>query len=192
MSRCWLEGEWRAYLDGELEPVEIEAARQHLESCATCAMLFEEVEGRAHRVAALMSTLDRIPERPTVPRRAVARGRRAVVVALALAAALAVGFVMLSKPTREARPVPAPMPAPVASVVEPPPAPPVPAKPAPPRLRATPKARVDYYLGLDSDPIETGVVVRVALDSGLLADVIVDEQGRPRAVRPVNYEESRR
>jgi hypothetical protein len=48
------------------------------------------------------------------------------------------------------------------------------------------KPRVDYYVALDSEPIDSGLVVRVALEDGLLADVIVDEQGRARAVRPLN------
>ena len=189
MSRCWVEGEWRAYLDGELAPLEMQAAREHLEDCAACAELFREVERRAHRVGAWLAELERIPEALAAPRRAATDGRRAAVAILALAAALAVAFLLLPKRAPERRPVPAPMPAPVAKAVEPSiPAPPAPA-PVRPKAR---KARVDYFLGLDSEPIETGVVVRVALDGGLLADVIVDEQGRPRAVRPVNYEEIRR
>jgi hypothetical protein len=46
---------------------------------------------------------------------------------------------------------------------------------------------VEYYLALDDEPIESGVVVQVTLpDTGLLAEVIYDEYGRPRAVRPLN------
>lgn len=189
MSRCWNEGEWRAFLDGELGPAGTEEARAHLESCAACAGVFREVEGRAHRVGALMAVLDRMPERRAAPRRAVTGRRRAAIVVLALAAALALALVLAPRRTPEARPAPSPVPAPLAKVVEPPAA--VPAAPAPVR-RAASKPRVDYYLGLDSEPIETGVVLRVALEDGLLADVIVDEQGRPRAVRPVDYEETRR
>ena len=189
MSRCWNEGEWRAWLDGELEPVEMDAAREHLATCAACALLLDQVEARAHRVSARMALLDRLPEKPAAPRRAVTGGRPAAIVALALAAALALAFVLQPRRTPGARTVPPPAPTQSAMVVESPV--PIPVVPAPLR-RAPPKSHVDYYLGLDSEPIETGVVVRVALEDGLLADVIVDEQGRPRAVRPIHYEESQR
>jgi hypothetical protein len=48
--------------------------------------------------------------------------------------------------------------------------------------RARPPA--DYYLALDDDPIETGVVMRVALGPAEVpADVIFDQDGRARAIR---------
>jgi hypothetical protein len=48
-------------------------------------------------------------------------------------------------------------------------------------------ADTDYFLALDDDPIELGVVVRVALDgaAAVQADVVFDADGRPRAIRPV-------
>ena len=189
MSRCWNEGEWRAWLDGELDPDEMEAAREHLETCAACAALCERVEVRAQRVSGLMAMLDRLPEKPAAPRPAASERRRAAIVVLALAAALALAFVFGPKRSPDAPAVPQPVPAPLAKAVEPPA--PVPVVRAPVR-RAPPKSRVDYYFGLDGEPIETGIVLRVALEDGLLADVIVDEQGRPRAVRPVDYEEIKR
>ena len=46
--------------------------------------------------------------------------------------------------------------------------------------------QVQYYLALDDEPIDTGVVMRVALDgTGIQADVIFDAEGRPRAIRTV-------
>jgi hypothetical protein len=52
------------------------------------------------------------------------------------------------------------------------------------RQPAKPRATADYYLALDDDPIETGVVMRVALGPAELpADVIFDQDGRARAVR---------
>jgi hypothetical protein len=51
-----------------------------------------------------------------------------------------------------------------------------------PRRRTQP---VQYYLALDDEPIDTGTVMRVALASGAEADVIVDSEGRPRAIRAV-------
>jgi hypothetical protein len=42
----------------------------------------------------------------------------------------------------------------------------------------------DYYLALDDEPIETGVVMRVALGPAEVpADVIFDQEGRARAIR---------
>jgi hypothetical protein len=55
------------------------------------------------------------------------------------------------------------------------------------RRKAPAAAQPDYFLALDDDPIDMGVVMRVALDSAadLQADVIFDADGRPRAIRPV-------
>jgi hypothetical protein len=54
---------------------------------------------------------------------------------------------------------------------------------------ATPGAppQTDSYLALDDDPIDVGIVMRVALDSAaaVQADVIFDAEGRARAIRPV-------
>jgi hypothetical protein len=56
-------------------------------------------------------------------------------------------------------------------------------KPAPP---ARPVAVERPFVALDNDPIETGMVVRVALGPDqVLADVIVAPDGRPRAYRLV-------
>jgi hypothetical protein len=51
--------------------------------------------------------------------------------------------------------------------------------------KATP---TEYFLALDDDPIDMGVVMRVALDTGdaVQADVIFDADGRARAIRPVS------
>jgi len=68
-------------------------------------------------------------------------------------------------------------------------APPVAVKPAIIRrvVPVKPKAQVDYYVKLDDEPIETGVVVRVGLDGGQVpADVILGPDGRARAIRLVN------
>ena len=50
-----------------------------------------------------------------------------------------------------------------------------------------PKPRVEYYVALDDEPIEAGVVVRVGLGGGQVpADVIFGPDGRARAIRLVN------
>jgi hypothetical protein len=113
---------------------------------------------------------------------------------LALAAALTVAFVVhVGQSSRPARQAPVATPK---IVVVPPVAPPT----APavnvarerqrsmrPRPRAAhPQVRTDYFLALDDEPIDTGIVMRVALGPDeLKADVIFDPAGRPRAIRPV-------
>ena len=83
----------------------------------------------------------------------------------------------------------APPPAPVA-VQEAPAAEAVVAAPVLPVRRAAARrarpAPVQYYMALDEEPIDTGLVMRVALASGMQADVIVDGDGRARAIRPIS------
>ena len=58
----------------------------------------------------------------------------------------------------------------------------------PVRVARVPHRRVpqpQYFLAFDEEPIDTGTVMRVTLQSGIEADVIVDSGGRPRAVRTV-------
>ena len=46
---------------------------------------------------------------------------------------------------------------------------------------------VEYYVALDDEPIEAGVVVRVGFGGGQVpADVIFGPDGRARAIRLVN------
>ncbi|HUK16648.1 MAG TPA: zf-HC2 domain-containing protein [Bryobacteraceae bacterium] len=185
MSRCWLDGELRAYVDRELPAREMEAIEWHLRECDVCAALLRELGSRAARVGVLLEAMEYVPAAaPVVVRRAARWGP---VLVAALAAACFVLVLWLPKRQRIVTP-------PKAQV----------AASAPtttgnagslaagePRRRQDRqryrKAQPQYYVALDDEPIESGVVVRVALpDSGLLADVIYDEQGRPRAVRPLN------
>jgi hypothetical protein len=55
-----------------------------------------------------------------------------------------------------------------------------------PRIQTVSQSPVQYYMALDEEPIDTGLVMRVALPSGMQADVIVDGDGRARAIRPVS------
>src|SRR5215469_5553842 len=99
MSRCWLEGEWRAYLDRELPSVDMEAAGQHLGICRECSALVRELSGRAARVSTLMGALEYMPEARPVLLPSSARWRRPVLaIAVGLAAAL---FVALAVPKRQ-------------------------------------------------------------------------------------------
>jgi hypothetical protein len=154
---------------------------------------------RAVRVSALLEHADPGGEThglPDLARLSKPRRGRAwkVGAALALAAALTVAFaVHLGQASRPAHQAPAATPK---IVVVPPVAPPT----APavnvarerqrsmrPRPRAPlPRVPTDYFLALDDEPIDTGVIMRVALGPDeLKADVIFDPAGRPRAIRPV-------
>jgi anti-sigma factor RsiW len=203
MRECWDEGGLRGYLDRELPPDEMTRIAVHLGGCAECHARYNQLAGRAARVAALMETLQAGPVvRPVAPapaqrrlampaRSKVARGVATAVLALAAAAALA--FVLLPKRTETPKPVVAPHVVPVRLVMEQAVAPsdagPRPAPPSPPRAKGPRRVKppsVQYYLALDDEPIDTGVVMRVSLDgTGMQADVIFDAEGRPRAIRTV-------
>jgi len=212
MKRCWLEGEWRAYCDRELPPEEMAAAAEHLAECPACEERHRDVARRAARVAAWMSEMDGADA--VAPRVTAMKPRRRAwvpaAVAAGIAAALIAGLWLWPRGTRsqavtlapaavgnlavKTPPAPAPSPDPVR--VAPTPAPrravraAVPVK-RPPRQPAETGAmeRVDYFVALDNDPLDSGVIVRMALDGGRgpQADVLFDSAGRARAVRPVKF-----
>jgi anti-sigma factor RsiW len=198
MKDCWDEGCLRAYLDRELPPEEMTRVAVHLGGCEQCHAQYNELAGRAARVAALMETLE--ARRTVSPHTAAARrwkkapARPVAVAVLALAATVAMAFVLLPKRIQTPKPVAAPLTAPgrqamqQAALPEPKverPAPsPARAKGPGPKRATEPSAQ--YYLALDDEPIDTGVVMRMALDgAGVQADVIFDAEGRPRAIRTV-------
>jgi len=200
MRECWDEGGLRAYLDRELPLEEMTRIAVHVGGCAECHARYNELAGRAARVAALMETLEVRPVvLPAAPahRRWMQRPRPVATAILALAAAAALAFVMLAKrteaPKPELAPHVAPHAAPARPVMEQAAAPsgagPWPALSSPPRAKSPRRVKppqVQYYLALDDEPIDTGVVMRVALDgTGVQADVIFDAEGRPRAIRTV-------
>jgi hypothetical protein len=109
---------------------------------------------------------------------------------LSLAAAAALAFALLPRRSEAPKPVAAPHVAPARPAIEQASAPEVERpEPSPPRIKSPKRAkqpRVQYYLALDDEPIDTGVVMRVALDgTAVQADVIFDAEGRPRAIRTV-------
>ena len=183
MNRCWLEGELRAYLDRELPAQELAAIEQHLGECPGCAALAAELGERAARVGALLAALEHTPA-AWAPRAAPSRVPAIAAVALLAAAACAAFFAWTPKrPAAVAERAGG-----VQRTVSPPPQRGLSTRVQPAQMHHKAKRpQVQYYLPLDDEPIDSGVVVRVSLpDSGLLADVIYDEQGRPRAVRPLN------
>jgi anti-sigma factor RsiW len=188
MTQCWQEGELRAYLDSELPPGDMQRVAAHLKECSGCGEAFAELEARAVRISMLLGALpepEPVRQLPILPRRSGAGWRWA---AGAVAAALLVAFLWMPKRTEKlvvatppALPAPRARPGPVAA--------PVAVKPAIIQrvVPAKPKAQVDYYVKLDDEPIETGIVVRVGLDGGQVpADVILGPDGRARAIRLVN------
>lgn len=208
MTKCWSEGELRACLDRALPEHELEAVRLHLEECPACARRSAALAERASRVSMLMATLAdgancRVP-RPAaaaVPALAQTGHRRWnpawrwTGVPAAIAAAVTLAFVLAPSRTPHNLPVTQPIaaktgPAPDREPGVAPLAAAHPAVPVRPRRPVTqkpqPRPGAEYYLALDDEPIDTGVVMRVALGGGdLQADVIFDSQGRPRAIRPV-------
>ncbi len=193
MKQCLREGELRAWLDGELPAEQVPAAERHVAECAACATAYRQVADRAARVSGWLESLSaEIPAPVAVPRLAARRAAAWLAVA-ALAAALVLAVVLARPHGRQ------PVKLPVKAMLAPPPSPDAvqeaPAATAvvsvpvlPVRRAAARRARppVQYYMALDEEPIDTGVVLRVALPSGMQADVIVDGDGRARAIRPIS------
>jgi anti-sigma factor RsiW len=189
MRQCWSEGALRAYLDRELPPEDMARVAAHLGECPRCEAGRAELAGRAARVSGFMNALPEPGPVTSLP--LITRQPRTAwpwAAATAAAAALAIAF-LLAKP---AVPVAPAILSPVSSLAQtttPPLANAVsPSHHTAPRHSkrqpAKPRATADYYLALDDDPIETGVVMRVALGPAEVpADVIFDQDGRARAVR---------
>jgi anti-sigma factor RsiW len=185
MRQCWSEGALRAYLDRELPPEDMERAAAHLGECPQCEARRAELAGRAARVSGFMNVLPepaRVTSVPLITRQPRMAWQWAVAAAAA-AAALAIAFL-------PAKPVAPVVSSPVSSVTPVRPPSPSPAQAKAPhhskRQPAKPRATTDYYLALDDEPIETGVVVRVALGPAEVpADMIFDQDGRARAIRLV-------
>ena len=190
MTQCWPEGALRAYLDGELPAEDMQRVAAHLGDCTVCDGLCRELAARAAHVSALMELL---PEwGAAMPRAAIPAGRRAnwIGIAVALAACLALAAYLLpDRHPREAvvlpASAPAPAPPPVAAVTpalvaEPP------AQRRPRRVRPT-APEPAYFVALDDEPFESGVIMRVGVKPGnVQADIVFGPDGRAHAFRLVN------
>jgi anti-sigma factor RsiW len=184
MIPCWQEGEWRAYVDGELPAEDMARGSEHLATCEACAGLHREIAERAGRVSVWMAELETAPAIAS-PRKGARPTWKWAAAGAALAAALVAAFVLAPGKNRV---VEAPR-AVEAIAIRPAAAPAV--TPAVVKRRVPAKARrrrtqTQYFLAFDDEPIDTGTVMRVALDGGVEADLIVDASGRPRAIRPVH------
>jgi anti-sigma factor RsiW len=190
MSECWDEGGLRAYFDRELPPEDLSRIAAHIGACAECHARYNELAARAARVSSMMSALGaaaRMPAATTAPSHRWVLPMAAA--ALALAAGVAMAFILVPKHPAPQRPVAAPQVRRIERPIQaeaPPTA--APAKAVRAKSARHPKPpETDYYLALDDEPIDTGLVMRVALDgaAAVQADVIFDAEGRPRAIRPV-------
>jgi anti-sigma factor RsiW len=201
MTQCWQEGALRAYLDGELPADHMQRVAAHLRDCTVCDGLCTELAARAAHVSALMALL---PEwsgataRPASPARAPHRRPNWIGIAVALAACLALAAYLL--PNRHPPqavvhrapapvPVPTPVPTPVVATV-PARTPALMVEPlAPRRPRRVRPAAPDpaYFVALDDEPFESGVIMRVDVKPGnLQADIVFGPDGRAHAFRLVN------
>ena len=194
MTNCWSEGALRAWLDRELPAEDMKSVGAHLRECSACDALCTELAGRTARVFA---QLEMLPEAAVAMRPGALPVRRAsrwmwTGAAVALAAGLAVASFILPE-----KPQPAPLAralirqAPLTSLVplEPEPAAPE-SRPVAARVhrhRRTSAQTPDYFVALDDEPIESGVIMRVAVQPGnAQADIVFVPGGRPRAIRLVN------
>ena len=195
MTECWQAGELRAYLDEELPSADMARVAAHLEACGECKQLAAHLEQRSQWVASRLEAL--AAAAASAPHSAKeARwfsGNRLLGGAIGLAASVVLALVLIPK-GQEKRAAPAAPPL-VAAPAAPAAQPPVTVKPAIirrvlPRKKAAPavtKPQLEYFLALDDEPVEAGVVVRVALENGRVpADVILGSDGRAHAIRLVS------
>ena len=200
MTQCWSEGELRAYLDRELPSEDMQRVAAHLGNCTVCDSLCTELADRAAHVSALMELL---PEWTAAAPRATAPAKRRVRrpgwVGIAVAVAACLALAAYLKPNRHAeeQAVVQPVLAPVA--VAPPVAvataavSPVPVeqvgRPAPRRVRRVRATAPEpaYFVALDDEPFESGVIMRVDVKPGnVQADIVFGPDGRAHAFRLVN------
>src|SRR5450759_1073798 len=188
MTQCWSEGALRAYLDRELPTEDMHRLAAHLRDCTVCDGLCTELAARAAHVSALMELLPEWGGAMPHPARAPHRRPTWVGIAVALAAGLAVAaYLMPNRHPREALVLPASAPPLVATVAE---MAPVPAEPPAPRRarRVRPIApEPAYFVALDDEPFESGVIMRVDVKPGnVQADIVFGPDGRAHAFRLVN------
>ena len=195
MTECWSPGDLRAAIDRELPAEMLERIAAHLEECGECRAVHAELDARARRVSLAMADLN-VVGRVLEPVKITDRrgtGHRSLWPVIALAAGLAIGWVIV--PKKQSEP-----PAPLSTAVTPP-TPPQPetqvaqaVRPTPPRPRlrrvkpaAPARPQTLDFVALDDRPIDNGVVMRVSWGpENLQADIIFGPDGSARAYRLVN------
>jgi hypothetical protein len=200
MTHCWSEGALRAYLDRELPTADMQTVAAHLGDCTVCDGLCTELAARAAHVSALMELLPEwsaaVPRPASLPQWRQQRPNW-IGIAVALAACLALAAYLV--PNRHPRPealvlpatpatAPALAPQPVATAVAAM-APAVAERAAPRRLRRVRPTAPEpaYFVALDDEPFESGVIMRVDVKPGnVQADIVFGPDGRAHAFRLVN------
>ncbi len=193
MTECWSHGDLRAAIDRELPAEALERIAAHLDECSDCRAVHAELEARARRVGLLMEDLATV--QPSVEPARITGRRRLWPAVLALAAGLAIGWIVLPKKHVDL-PAP-PVPPPEVAKVSPTPQAPVPVAQAEPRPRSrrgrpvrkapAPAPQTVDFVALDDRPIDNGVVMRVSWGpENLQADIIFGPDGSARAYRLVN------
>ena len=197
MTKCWPEGDLRAYLDRELSTGDMQEVAAHLGECQACDMLCTELASRASRVSALMDLLPEFEAPRPRPVAVAARPQqhRWVPYAVALAACLALLAYLKPKPVEPAagprtEPVIASNPPqPVAPAETPVLAPVLAGGQSPRPVRQVRKTATPdmTFVALDDEPFESGIIMRVDVKPGnLQADVVFGPDGRAHAFRLVN------
>jgi len=207
--KCLDEGTLRAYLDRELPEAPTEGTASHLDACAACRGRLERLRATAESVHAWLDALapDELPEPGQSVAHIAARtaGVRWRWAAVALVGALAASIALFFAATRPAATVAAKK-----AAHAPPPQEQVAEARAPltvaphrtPAVRkrirapgAKPRPALDDFVPFaDAGPMQIGMVVRVMLPVSdvtsmagppreIAADLIIGEDGRPRAIR---------
>jgi anti-sigma factor RsiW len=200
MTQCWPEGALRAYLDRELSTEDMQQVAAHLGECTACDGLCTELAARAAHVSALMEVLPEWTAATPRPAIAVKRGvlrPNWVGIAVGLAACLALAAYLLPERTPRqvatAPPAPAPVfaaPTVAVAAADVTPVQAVPAEASPqrrPRRVRRPAPERAYFVALDDEPFESGVIMRVDVTPGnVQADIVFGPDGRAHAFRLVN------
>jgi hypothetical protein len=199
MTECWSEGTLRAYLDRELPSEEMERVAAHLGECTVCDGLCTELAGRAAHVSALMELL---PEwTAATPRPVVEAKRRPNWIGIAVAVAACLALAAYLRPNRRPPEIavaapPAVAPSPSIAFAPPsvaavttdiPPAPVERTATRRPRRVRPPAPETAYFVALDDEPFESGVIMRMDVKPGKVqADIVFGPDGRAHAFRLVN------
>jgi hypothetical protein len=205
MTECWSPGDLRAAIDRELPVETLERIASHLEECGECRAVHTELDARARRVGLAMADLSAVgqilePVTDHKRRRSVSlvkrgTGHRSLWPVIALAAGLAIGWVIVPK-KQSAPPVPHSATATAPAKLGPQPdlqvaqtVRPTPPRPRPHLVKRAAPARPQTldFVALDDRPIDNGVVMRVSWGpENLQADIIFGPDGSARAYRLVN------
>jgi anti-sigma factor RsiW len=197
MTECWSPGDLRAAIDRELPAETLERIVAHLQECGECRAVHAELDARARRVGLAMADLSAVG-RVLEPVKITDRrgtGHRILWPVMALAAGLAIGWLVVPKKSSEP-------PVPKSATVTLPPKPetqpetqiaqtvrPTPPRPKSRRVKPAAPARPQTldFVALDDRPIDNGVVMRVSWGpENLQADIIFGPDGSARAYRLVN------